>query len=468
MVFSGITFLYYFLPFVLLLYFCAPAKAKNGVLLFASLFFYAWGEPVYILLMLFSVLTGYLAGLLLEKTLKEPIGRITPKVVLTGAVGIFTGLFIYFKYTDFMIRNINAVVGADIPLRHIVLPIGISFYTFQIISYLVDVYRKEVPAQKNFVSLALYIAMFPQLIAGPIVRYSAVAAQISRRKSTWEGIERGITRFVIGLSKKVLIANELGRLCELYWESTEPSVLFAWLYGIAYLFHIYFDFSGYSDMAIGLGKIFGFTFPENFNYPYISGSITEFWRRWHISLGTWFRDYLYIPLGGNRVSKGRWYCNILIVWLFTGIWHGASWNFVIWGLFFAVLLVIEKNWLMPYLEKAKVWKHIYVLLLLIISFLIFNGENPGTAAVDVGRLFGLGGIPFCSREAIYYGKSFLILIVAAALGSTPVIRSLGEKIQQKLPRAAAVLKPIWLILLFVLSTAYLVDGSFNPFLYFRF
>lgn len=305
MVFSGITFLYYFLPFVLLLYFCAPAKAKNGVLLFASLFFYAWGEPVYILLMLFSVLTGYLAGLLLEKTLKEPIGRITPKVVLTGAVGIFTGLFIYFKYTDFMIRNINAVVGADIPLRHIVLPIGISFYTFQIISYLVDVYRKEVPAQKNFVSLALYIAMFPQLIAGPIVRYSAVAAQISRRKSTWEGIERGITRFVIGLSKKVLIANELGRLCELYWESTEPSVLFAWLYGIAYLFHIYFDFSGYSDMAIGLGKIFGFTFPENFNYPYISGSITEFWRRWHISLGTWFRDYLYIPLGGNRVSKGR-------------------------------------------------------------------------------------------------------------------------------------------------------------------
>ena len=468
MVFSGITFLYYFLPCVLLLYFFAPAKAKNTVLLLASLLFYAWGEPVYILLMLISIFTGYIAGLLLEKTMQRPVGCITPKVVLTGAVGIFTGLFIYFKYTDFLIENVNATTGMAIPLRHIVLPIGISFYTFQMISYLVDVYRKEVPAQKNLISLALYISMFPQLIAGPIVRYSTVAAQIKERKSTWEGIEQGICRFVIGLSKKVLIANELGRLCELYRQSTEPSVLYAWLYAIVFALHIYFDFSGYSDMAIGLGKIFGFTFPENFNYPYISGSITEFWRRWHMSLGTWFRDYLYIPLGGNRVSAVKWYRNILIVWLFTGIWHGAAWNFVVWGLCFGVLLVIEKNWLLPFLKKAKVWNHLYVLLLLVLSFVIFNAENMGMAMRDIGSLFGLGGIPFYSKEALYYGKSFFILIAAAMVGSTPFIRVLGDKIEQKLPKASAVIKPVWLILLLVLSTAYLVDGSFNPFLYFRF
>ena len=468
MVFSGITFLYYFLPCVLLLYFLAPAKAKNTVLLMASLFFYAWGEPVYILLMLFSIFIGYIAGLLLEKTMQRPVGCITPKVVLTGAVGIFTLLFIIFKYTDFIIENVNAATGMDIPLRHIALPIGISFYTFQIISYLVDVYRKEVPAQKNLTALALYISMFPQLIAGPIVRYSTVAAQIKDRKSTWEGIEQGITRFVIGLSKKVLIANELGRLCELYKQTTEPSVLYAWLYAIAFALHIYFDFSGYSDMAIGLGKIFGFTFPENFNYPYISGSITEFWRRWHMSLGTWFRDYLYIPLGGNRVSSLKWYRNILIVWLFTGIWHGSAWNFVIWGLLFGILLVIEKKWLLVYLEKTKLWNHLYVLFVLVLSFVVFNAENMGIAITYIGNLFGVGGIPLYSKEAFYYAKSFAVLVVAAVVGSTPFIRELSEKIEAALPKTATVLKPLWLILLMVLSTAYLVDGSFNPFLYFRF
>lgn len=468
MVFSGITFLYYFLPCVLLLYFLAPAKAKNTVLLMASLFFYAWGEPVYILLMLFSIFIGYIAGLLLEKTMQRPVGCITPKVVLTGAVGIFTLLFIIFKYTDFIIENVNAATGMDIPLRHIALPIGISFYTFQIISYLVDVYRKEVPAQKNLTALALYISMFPQLIAGPIVRYSTVAAQIKDRKSTWEGIEQGITRFVIGLSKKVLIANELGRLCELYKQTTEPSVLYAWLYAIAFALHIYFDFSGYSDMAIGLGKIFGFTFPENFNYPYISGSITEFWRRWHMSLGTWFRDYLYIPLGGNRVSSLKWYRNILIVWLFTGIWHGSAWNFVIWGLLFGILLVIEKKWLLVYLEKTKLWNHLYVLFVLVLSFVVFNAENMGIAITYIGNLFGVGGIPLYSKEAFYYAKSFAVLVVVAVVGSTPFIRELSEKIEAALPKTATVLKPLWLILLMVLSTAYLVDGSFNPFLYFRF
>ncbi len=468
MVFSGITFLYYFLPCVLLLYFFVPAKAKNVVLLFASLFFYAWGEPVYILLMLLSIFIGYVSGLLLEKTMHGPIGWITPKVVLTAAVGIFTMLFVIFKYTDFIIENVNAATGMSIPLRHIVLPIGISFYTFQIISYLVDVYRKEVPAQKNLISLALYISMFPQLIAGPIVRYSTVAAQMKDHKSTWEGIEQGITRFVIGLSKKVLIANELGRLCELYRQTTEPSILYAWLYAIAFALHIYFDFSGYSDMAIGLGKIFGFTFPANFNYPYISGSITEFWRRWHMSLGTWFRDYLYIPLGGNRVSTVKWYRNILVVWLFTGIWHGASWNFVVWGLTFAVLLVIEKKILLKHLQKARVWNHIYVLLALVLSFVIFNAEDLPTAMMDIRNLFGLGGIPVHSKEAVYYGKSFFILIVAAIVGCTPFIHFVLEKIEQKLPKVIVVIKPVCLLFLLGLCTAYLVDGSFNPFLYFRF
>lgn len=468
MVFSGITFLYYFLPCVLLLYFFAPKKCKNGVLLLASLVFYAWGEPVYILLMLVTILIGYVAGLLLEKVMQAPFFFLTPKVVLTGAVGIFTVLFIIFKYTDFIIENINAATGMNFPLRHIVLPIGISFYTFQIISYLVDVYRKEVPAQRNLIALALYISMFPQLIAGPIVRYSTVATQITNRRSTWEGIESGITRFIIGLSKKVLIANELGRLCELYKQTTEPSVLYAWLYALSFTLHIYFDFSGYSDMAIGLGKLFGFTFPENFNYPYISGSITEFWRRWHMSLGTWFRDYLYIPLGGNRVFVFKWYRNILIVWLFTGIWHGAAWNFVLWGLLFGVLLVIEKKWLLIYLEKAKVWNHFYVLFVLVLSFVIFNADTMGSAITNIGNLFGFGGIPLCSKEAFYYGRSFAVLLVTALVGSTPLIRLLGEKVQVVLPKATTVLKPLWLILLLVLSTAYLVDGSFNPFLYFRF
>lgn len=441
---------------------------QNVVLLLASLFFYAWGEPVYIILMLCTILTGYLAGLLLEKTMDGPIGIVTPKVVLAGSVGLFTIVFVIFKYTDFIITNVNAATGMDIPLRHIVLPIGISFYTFQMISYLVDVYRKEVPAQRNFISLALYISMFPQLIAGPIVRYSTVAQEIDTRKNTWDGVEAGITRFITGLSKKVLIANELGRICELYKQTTEPSVLYAWLYALAFALHIFFDFSGYSDMAIGLGRIFGFHFPENFNYPYISGSITEFWRRWHMSLGSWFRDYLYIPLGGNRVSRMKWYRNILIVWLFTGLWHGASWNFVIWGLFFGVLLVIEKNWLLSALQKTKVFRHLYVLLFLVISFVIFNGDTLGEAWTDICRMFGFGGVPLYSMEAGYYLNSFMILLMVASIGCTPFVKKVAEYFSGQFVRAYAVLKPIVLLVLLVLSTAYLVDGSFNPFLYFRF
>ena len=474
MVFSSIPFLYYFLPCVLLAYFLVPKKGKNAVLLVASLLFYAWGEPVYILLMLFSIVTGYLAGRLLELSREQCLGRLTPKAVLATAITVFVGIFIYFKYTDFFIQNIHAVTGLSIPLLHIVLPVGISFYTFQIISYLVDVYRGEVPAQKNSLSLATYITMFPQLIAGPIVRYSAVAAQIESRISTAQMIENGIYRFVIGLSKKILIANELGALCECFRNSGDKSVLYYWLYAVAFSLHIYFDFSGYSDMAIGLGRIFGFSLTENFNYPYISGSITEFWRRWHISLGAWFRDYLYIPLGGNRVSALKWYRNIFIVWLFTGFWHGASWNFIIWGLYFAVLLVIEKKYLLGILKRRKILCHVYVLLLLIISFVIFNAATISQAIDDIRCMFGMGGIPPISAEALYYFRSYGITLLIALIGATPVIAGIWQNLQMKVAKYKACrialqgMKIAGVVCLLVLCTAYLVDGSFNPFLYFRF
>ena len=347
MLFSSIPFLYYFLPCVLLLYFLAPKRLKNAVLLLASLVFYAWGEPIYVLLMAGSIASGYVLGLLIEKFRAMPLG----KLFLIVSVAISLGLLGYFKYVDFFISNFNAVFGLSVPLLRIALPIGISFYTFQLLSYTIDVYRGTVAAQRNFITLAAYIAMFPQLIAGPIVRYSDVAAQLKSRTHSFEKIALGIRRFILGLAKKILIANALGELCDIFRVSGDQSVLFYWLYAIAFTLHIYFDFSGYSDMAIGLGKVFGFDFPENFRFPYISASITEFWRRWHISLGSWFRDYVYIPLGGNRVGKAKWLRNILVVWLLTGFWHGAAWNFIVWGLLFAVLLVVEKLWLQKPLQK---------------------------------------------------------------------------------------------------------------------
>ena len=335
MLFSSIPFLYYFLPGVILLYFAVPKCLKNSVILFASLFFYAWGEPEYLIFMLISITQGYIFGILIEKYHQ----RKWSKLFLATSVLISLGLLGYCKYADFFIRNFNAATGLSIPLLKIALPIGISFYTFQILSYVIDVYRGDTEAQKNYINLAAYIAMFPQLIAGPIVRYTDIAGQLENRKHSIDDIAIGIRRFLMGLSKKILIANILGELVSIYKASQEKSVLFLWLYAVAYMLHVYFDFSGYSDMAIGLGRVFGFHFPENFNYPYISGSITEFWRRWHMSLGTWFRDYLYIPLGGNRGSRFRWLFNIFIVWMATGFWHGAEWNFVLWGILFAVLLI---------------------------------------------------------------------------------------------------------------------------------
>lgn len=465
MLFSSIPFLYYFLPLVLAVYFLTPARFRNAVLLLASLIFYAWGEPKYVLLMLASILSGYGFGLLQERYR----GQKGVKLVCGLSVAVSLSFLLYFKYADFFLENFNAATGLGVPLLRIALPIGISFYTFQIISYTVDVYRGE-PAQKNLIHLAAYVAMFPQLIAGPIVRYSDIAQQLEHRSHSTALAAEGVRRFLIGLGKKILIANQLGELCSVFRASDEKSLLFYWLYAVAFALHIYFDFSGYSDMAIGLGKVFGFHFLENFNYPYISASITEFWRRWHISLGTWFRDYVYIPLGGNRVGRARQLLNILVVWMLTGFWHGAAWNFVVWGLMFAVLLIMEKLWLLKPLSKCRPLAHLYVVFFVVISFVIFNAENMGQALSDIGGLFGAGGIPLVSAEAVYCLRSFALVLILAVLGATPLLRNGLVRLSQY-PTAGKVLnalEPFTLFVLLLVMTGYLVDGSFNPFLYFRF
>ena len=350
------------------------------------------------------------------------------------------------------------------------MPIGISFYTFQILSYTIDVYRKDVKAQKNIINLACYITMFPQLIAGPIVRYSDIAKQLEERSHSFENFSKGMRRFVLGLGKKILIANTLGELCDIFKASDDKSVLFYWLYAIAFGLHVYFDFSGYSDMAIGLGRIFGFKFYENFNYPYISKSATEFWRRWHMSLGTWFRDYVYIPLGGNRVSKIRWFFNIFVVWFLTGFWHGAAWNFIIWGLFFAILLVMEKVFLLKYLNKTKILSRVYTLVAVGISFVIFNATDMKEAFSYIGGMFGVGEIPLVSTEFFYYLKSFAVTLVVGITGATPIVKRSVENLfeNKKISKFIWILEPVGLVALLAVMTAYLVDGSFNPFLYFRF
>lgn len=466
MLFSSIPFLFYFLPCVAILYFAVPKRLKNGVLLLSSLIFYGWGDPRYLVFLLISVAQGYVFGILIEKRL----GRRRSKIFL--AVSVLFGLLLlgYCKYADFFIENFNALTGMSVPLLHIALPIGISFYTFQIISYTVDIYRGVVPAQKNFVDLAAYMAMFPQLIAGPIVRYSDIAGQLKNRTHTVCGVAAGIRRFIIGLSKKVLIANTLGELVSVFKASNEKSVLYFWLYAVAYMLHVYFDFSGYSDMAIGLGHVFGFRFMENFNYPYIAGSITEFWRRWHISLGSWFRDYLYIPLGGNRVSRPRWLFNIFVVWMATGFWHGAAWNFVLWGVMFAVLLIMEKLWLLKPLKKHKFLGHVYVLLLIMISFVIFGATSVTEAFSYVAAMFGGQDIPIVTFESVYYLRSYLVILASAIIGATPLPKKLALAAGKSRRTAPAynVAEPIMLMLLLTACTAFLIDGSFNPFLYFRF
>ena len=467
MLFSGIPFLYYFLPLVLAVYFLVPRGAKNAVLFASSLLFYAWGEPRFCVFMLLSIAQGYVFGRLIERNRKHTRRS---KLFLTASVCLSLGLLGYCKYADFFISSVNAVTGASIKLLHVVLPIGISFYTFQILSYVVDVYRGSVPAQKSFLKLGTYIAMFPQLIAGPIVRYAEIAPQLDSRQTTLEDVSSGACRFVIGLSKKVLLANVLYGLVTAFQQSRDLSVLYFWLYAVSFALQLYFDFSGYSDMAIGLGRIFGFRFSENFNYPYISASITEFWRRWHISLGSWFRDYVYIPLGGNRVSKAKWLRNILVVWMLTGLWHGASWTFVLWGLGFAVLLVAEKLVCGRLLQRTHVLKHVYTLLLVTLSFVLFNADSVSEAVSQLGAMFGAGGLPLVSTEGVYYLKSYAGNFLFAAIGATPLVSNAISRFGKTRfgAQALTVLQPLVMLALLAACTAFLVDGSFNPFLYFRF
>ena len=461
MLFSSVTFLYYFLPAVLILYFLVPRWMKNAVLLIFSLAFYGWGEPKLLFLMVFTILMFYVCGLMIGRT-ESPKGK---KVWLTVSVVISIGLLGLFKYADFFIDSFNAVTGLSIPLLRLALPVGISFYTFQSLSYTIDVYRGNVPAQKNPISFGAYVALFPQLIAGPIVRYVDVARELDQRQHSWEDFCLGLRRFLVGLGKKILIADNFALLMKLFRESEGKSVLFYWLYAVAFMLNIYFDFSGYSDMAIGLGRIFGFRFIENFNYPYLSKSVTEFWRRWHMSLGSWFRDYIYIPMGGNRVRKGRWVFNILTVWMLTGLWHGAAWNFVLWGLLFGILLMVEK-WV-PGLQKLPAFlRHGYVLLIVCLSFVLFNADSLSQALGDMGGMFGFAGVPLVNGESLYYLRSYAPLFLMGIVGATPIVRDTARRIGEK--PWGTVLEVGMMAMLLIVCSAYLVDGSFSPFLYFRF
>ena len=462
MVFTSISFIYYFLPLLLICYFVVPKKFKNIILLMFSVLFYFYGEPKYILLMLIEVLISYVVGLLIDKY--------KSKNILIIGIFIHVLLFGIFKYFNFVIINVNNLFLSNLNLLNVVLPIGISFYTFQIISYEIDVYNKKVNVQSNILKYFLYVFLFPQLIAGPIVRYQDVNNEIDNRNVTFEMFANGLRRFIIGLSKKVIIANNLGELCNIYLNLGDKSILFTWIFAISYMLQIYFDFSGYSDIAIGLGKMLGFNFPENFNYPYMAKSITDFWRRWHMTLSSWFRDYVYIPLGGNKKGVLKQIRNILIVWSLTGLWHGASWNFIVWGLYFGILLILEKFILKKYFSNVpKFIKGIYTLFLVMISFVIFQGDNLSSAFNIIKGLFGLNGELFINNVTLYYLKGYVSFIVLGVIGSTNYVKNLVIKISNgKGKKIINILEPIYLLILLIIVTMYLIDSSYNPFLYFRF
>ena len=473
MVFSSLLFLYRFLPAALILYFLCPAKLKNLLLFILSLIFYAWGEPVYVVLMLFSTLVDYIHGLLAAKFRRE--GRLTAaKLTVASSAVINLSLLGFFKYAGFLVGNINSLLGLSLTVSDLPLPIGISFYTFQTMSYTIDIYRGDAEPQRNIIDFGAYVALFPQLIAGPIVQYKTVAEQLRHRVHSFDGFALGVRRFVVGLGKKVLLANSAG----LIWDSvsggdlTGLPVLSAWIGILAFTFQIYFDFSGYSDMAIGLGHMLGFRFLENFDYPYMSKSVTEFWRRWHISLGTWFRDYVYIPLGGNRKGMAKQIRNIAIVWLLTGLWHGASWNFVLWGAFFGVLLIIEKLFLLKPLKAHPALGHIYTLFAVVVSWVIFAIEDVSRIFSYIGAMFGAGGA-LADPTSIYLLGSNAILLVILAIASTPypakLIAGVRDRLNSKQKQLCfTVAESIFFCAVILLSTAYLVDASYNPFLYFRF
>lgn len=469
MVFSSLSFLFVFLPLCLLVYFIVPKKfrnIRNAVLLIFSLFFYFAGEPKYLIIMVASIIANYLLALGIAYS-KKKTGKVF-FLILSLIANL--GLLVYFKYTDFFIANINGIFGTSLPLTEIVMPIGISFFTFQGLSYVLDVYMGNVAVQKNILYVATYVALFPQLVAGPIVRYETVEKELGERTENYGDMAKGLRRFIYGLAKKMLIANTLGQVAtEIFTlDASQRSAGLAWVGAIAYSFQIFFDFSGYSDMAIGLGKVFGFKFLENFDYPYISRSITEFWRRWHISLGSWFRDYLYIPLGGNRKGALRQILNILIVWTLTGLWHGASWNFVIWGLYFALLLIIEKLFLKKILDKIPaVFSHIYALFFIIIGWVIFNSPNMPSALVYTKQLFGIscGDITEGNR-ALYYLRQYKVELAFALIFSLPLAKYISRKMKDS--AVSELIRNIGALILFVLSILSVVNTSFNPFIYFRF
>lgn len=481
MVFSSVTFLFLFLPITLLVYYAAPKTVRNIILLVASLLFYAWGEPVYLLLMLFSTIIAYLVGRIIDyyhRNNKCTKARIS---LICGLV-IHIGILFFFKYANFTVDNINHLGHTNFSFPEIALPIGISFYTFQIISYLVDVFRGTVPVQKNWLHLALYIAFFPQLIAGPIVRYETIEHALLCREENMNDFASGVRKFIAGLGKKVLLADTFGSLHMLLSSLPEEqhSVLALWIIAIAYSLQIYYDFSGYSDMAIGLGRMFGFHFPENFHYPYIATNITDFWKRWHISLTSWFKDYVYIPLGGNRLSKWKHYRNIIIVWALTGLWHGAEWNFVVWGIYFCVLLIIEKAGLLKLLAKLpRAIQHLYTLLFVTISWSIFSTPDIKQLLITCKGMFGLNGYSLCNDVILYYIASYTILFIIALIGATPLPKRIYTRlfvtsysVVQKTEISNSVIRGIFEILLIFLvlliSISALVSASFHPFLYFRF
>lgn len=468
MIFSSVLFMSIFLPITLGIYFIAPRKWRNLVLFIASLVFYAWGEPVYVVLMLFSTVVDYTHGILLEKYDSNDTIR---KILVISSACINLGLLGFFKYSDFLITNLNSIFNWQISPLHLALPIGISFYTFQTMSYTIDVYRRKVPVQKNIISFGCYVAMFPQLIAGPIVRYIDIVEELNHRKESWEQFTQGVYLFLWGLGKKVLLANAIGSLWDTilayYVGGSSMSVAMYWLGIIAFAFQLYFDFSGYSDMAIGLGHMFGFKFPKNFNYPYISLSVSEFWRRWHITLGTWFKEYVYIPLGGNRVSKLKWVRNVAIVWFLTGLWHGANWNFIAWGLYFGVLLGLEKIVLNQYLVKLpKFIRWIYTIVIVLISWCLFAIEDLPLALSYIGGLFGRGTLGMIDSYTLYLLSNYGWLLLVLAIASLPVFPYLRKKYGDS--KLLCVARVVLGCSILVVSMAYLVDAGYNPFLYFRF
>jgi len=466
MIFSSIPFLFFFFPVFLLLYYIVPFKYKNLILLVFSLIFYAWGEPIYISLMIFSSVVDYVNGLMIEKYNDNKHKK---RIFLIASVIINLSLLGFFKYADFLINSINNIFNISIPLLKLGLPIGISFFTFQTMSYSIDVYRGEVKAEKNFLTFMTYVSMFPQLIAGPIVRYETVSQELHEREINFKHFSNGLLRFMRGLFKKVIIANNVGYLWSVLSTSPNLSVLGAWLGIIAFTFQIYFDFSGYSDMAIGMGKMLGFNYLENFNYPYIAKSITDFWRRWHISLSTWFRDYVYIPLGGSRVKKIINIRNIFVVWMLTGLWHGASWNFVLWGIYYGILLILEKFILKKYIDKLpNALKHLYTIILVLIGWLIFAFEDMSMLANYAKTMFGLNG-SFINSTFIYYFTNYFIILVIATIFSMPVYEKLENLLNKKKYQwiKFTIVLLIYIILL-IITTSYLVSDTYNPFLYFRF